>query len=276
MGCAFPVSRVTASLPEPIFRTLRLIPHALFSLVFPDNCRVCNCAITEITRYPVCESCIASVRPLDAEFFCVLCRTPFVDAASLDETGRCAVCREYSRGFDAAYSYGSYDTQLRELIHLFKYRRVIALARPLGRLISSALPLDEAVDVVVPVPMHWTRQWSRGFNQAERLAHRVARARRVPVIAGLARVKRTAPQAGLTHGERQQNMERVFAARHVKRFAGCRVLLVDDVFTTGATAGACANALKEAGARSVVLLTLARVDRRRTDIPDREHSTEAS
>jgi len=191
-----------------------------------------------------------------------------VDASSLDDAGRCAVCRECARGFDAAYSYGAYDSRLRELIHLFKYRRMIALARPLGRMIASALPLDEVVDMVVPVPMHWTRRWSRGFNQAERLARKVARARRVPVVAGLARVKRTPPQAGLTHTERQRNMESVFVARHTKRLAGRRVLLIDDVFTTGATAGACAIALKEAGARSVVLLTLARVDRRRTDIPN--------
>ncbi len=145
---------------------------------------------------------------------------------------------------------------------------MIALARPLGRMIASALPLDEVVDIVIPVPMHWTRRWSRGFNQAERLARRVARARHVPVVAGLARVKRTPPQAGLTHSERQRNMQSVFVARHAKRLAGRRVLLIDDVFTTGATAGACAVALKEAGARSVVLLTLARVDRRRTDIPN--------
>ena len=227
-------------------------------------------------RYPVCAECIAAVQPLDAEYFCALCRTPFLDAASLDETGRCAVCRESARGFDAAYSFGAYENQLRELIHLFKYQRIIALARPLGRMIASALPLDESIDLIVPVPMHWTRRWSRGFNQAERLARRVGHARRVPVVAGLTRIKRTPPQAGLTHAERQQNIERVFVARHAKQLNGRRVLLIDDVFTTGATAGACAVALKEAGARSVVLLTLARVDRRRTDVPDRENSTGGS
>ncbi len=267
MGCAFQANRVPASLPAPVIRSLRTIPHALFSLVFPDNCRLCNRFLAEITRYPVCDSCIAAIQPLDAEYFCALCRTPFVDEASLDETGRCAVCRECARGFDAAYSFGSYDSNLRELIHLFKYRRMIGLARPLGRMIVSALPLDEPIDVVVAVPMHWTRRWSRGFNQAERLAYKVARARRVPVVAALVRVKCTPPQAGLTHTERQLNMEHVFAARRAKQLDGRRVLLIDDVFTTGATAGACAIALKMAGARSVVLLTLARVDRRRTDIP---------
>lgn len=196
----------------------------------------------------------------------MLCRTPFAAAASLDETGRCALCAEGTRGFDAAYSFGAYEGNLRELIHLFKYARMRSLDRPLGRKLAAALPREERIDLVVPVPMHWLRRWNRGFNQAERLARFVARRWNLPVCRGLRRVRSTPSQAGLTHVERRENMAGVFRAPRGK-VDGRRILLVDDVFTTGATASACAVALKKAGARSVVLLTLARVDRRWAESP---------
>jgi ComF family protein len=201
------------------------------------------------------------IEPLSAEFFCVLCRTPFLSASSLDETGRCALCAEGTRGFDAAYSFGAYEGHLRELIHLFKYARMRSLGAPLGRKLAAALPREERIDLIIPVPMHWLRRWNRGFNQAERLARSVARRWNLPVSTALKRVRRTPAQAGLTHVERRENMAGVFRAAR-GGIEGRRVLLVDDVFTTGATASACAVALKKAGARSVVLLTLARVDRR--------------
>jgi ComF family protein len=208
-----------------------------------------------------------SIEPLSAEFFCVLCRSPFASAASLDETGRCPLCVEGSRGFDAAYSYGSYEGPLRDLVHLFKYRRVRSLQKPLGRMLSLALPREEQVDLVIPVPMHWWRKWNRGFNQAELLARVVARRTGIPVARALKRGRSTLAQAGLTLAQRRENLTGVFRVSASNRIEGRRVLLVDDVFTTGATASACAAALKRAGARSVVLLTLARVDRRWAEAP---------
>lgn len=269
MRCAFPVNRVQALLPAPVLQSLRSIPHALFSLLYPDDCRLCHEPLSGITPYPVCRSCIDSIQPLEAEYFCALCRTPFASARSLDESGRCALCVESTRGFDAAYSLGAYDGPLRDLIHLFKYRRIMSLDRPLGKLLVSALPRDEAIDLIVPVPMHWTRRWTRGFNQSERLSRAVSRAFCLPVSLTLKRTRRTSPQAGLSHAERQDNLSAAFSVRRRAAVAGKRVLLVDDVFTTGATAAACSRELKRAGARSVVLLTLARVDRRWTEIPDR-------
>src|SRR5262245_42059083 len=108
--------------------------------------------------------------PLQAEFYCISCRTPFANEFPLDSEGRCALCRSGLRGFDAAYSFGAYEGALREMIHLLKYGRTPSLAGPLGAFLLDALPRDERFDAIVPVPLHWRREWDRGFNQTELLA----------------------------------------------------------------------------------------------------------
>jgi ComF family protein len=151
---------------------------------------------------------------------------------------------------------------LRELIHLYKYGRVKPLAGPLGELLAAALPREEPFDAVVPVPLHWRRQWQRGFNQSELLARAIARRSGIPVVRALRRVRPTLTQAGLSNTDRRRNVAAAFRCRGARRVEGRRILLIDDVMTTGATAAACALALKRAGARKVALLTVARVDRR--------------
>lgn len=165
-------------------------------------------------------------------------------------------------GFDAAYSFGFYEGSLQKLVQLLKYGGIYTLAKPLGAMLASACPLTEPIDLVVPVPMHWLRRWKRGFNQAELLGNEVAR--RIGVNAGSAvrRKRRTPPQAGLSDSVRRRNVSGAFAVPKPSAVRGLHVLLVDDVLTTGATASACASALKRAGARRVSVLTLARVDRR--------------
>jgi ComF family protein len=215
--------------------------------------------LREVARYPVCRKCLATPEPLSAEFFCVSCRTPFQNSFPLDSQGRCALCRSGLRGFDAAYSFGAYEGTLRELVHLYKYGKVRTLARPLTGLLAQALPRDEAFDAIVPVPLYWRRRLQRGFNQAELLARGLSRRTGIPGLKALRRVRPTSTQAGLSNNGRRQNVARAFRSRSVQ---GRRILLIDDVMTTGATASSCALALKQAGARRVVLLTVARVDRR--------------
>jgi ComF family protein len=202
---------------------------------------------------------MATPEPMNAEFFCSSCRTPFQNAFPLDANGRCALCRSGLRGFDAAYSFGTYEGVLRELIHLYKYGKVKTLARPLSGLLAQALPRDEAFDAAVPVPLYWRRHLQRGFNQAELLARGLSRRTGIPVVRALGRLRPTPAQAGLSNSARRQNVSQAFRARGVQ---GKRILLIDDVMTTGATAASCAAALKQAGARRVSLLTVARVDRR--------------
>jgi ComF family protein len=242
--------------------TVRTTSHALFSLFFPDECRVCGEPLREVTRIPVCRRCLRAPQPLSAEFFCVSCRTPFQNAFPLDADNRCALCRGGLRGFDAAYCFGAYEGVLRELIHLFKYARIKTLAHPLGDLLAAALPRDQEWDALVPVPLHWRRQWKRGFNQSELLARDIARRTAIPVVKALRRAHATLTQAGLSNTNRRQNVAKAFRCRLAAEVAGKRILLIDDVMTTGATGAACALALKRAGARKVALLAVARVDRR--------------
>ena len=217
----------------------------------------------EVSRIPVCPKCLRDTEPLDAEFFCVSCRTPFQNGFPLDSEGRCGLCRSGLRGFDAAYCFGSYEGTLRELIHLYKYAGIRTLSQPLGDLLGRALPIEEHFDAVTAVPLHWRKQWHRGFNQSELLARAMARRRGVPVVRALRRARSTAAQAGLSNSDRRRNVSAAFrAVGGVQKLAGKRVLLIDDVMTTGSTAAACARALKQAGVAKVVLLTVARVDRR--------------
>jgi ComF family protein len=174
----------------------------------------------------------------------------------------CAACREGIAGFDAAYSFGSYEGTLRKLIHLFKYGRVETLAAPLSRMLQRVVPLEERFDLVIPVPMHWRKRWMRGFNQAELLARPLARRIGAPLTRNLVRRRATPSQASLSEAQRRTNPANSFGVRGAGQIAGKRILLIDDVFTTGATLRAAAAALKTAGAAHVSALTLARVDRR--------------
>jgi len=187
---------------------------------------------------------------------------PFLNRFPLDETGRCALCRLGLQGFDAVYSYGSYEGTLRELVHLFKYGGVRPLAGTFGRLLAQALPRDAGFDVIVPMPLHWFKQWQRGFNQSYDLAREIGKKWNVPVRNVIRRKRATRSQAGLTHAKRRANVSGAFRIPRGRSLAGMRVLLVDDVVTTGATASACARVLKRAGAAHVALLALARTDRR--------------
>jgi ComF family protein len=149
---------------------------------------------------------------------------------------------------------------LREWIHLYKYGRIKTLAKPLAELLAAAVPREEGFDAVVPVPLHWRKRWQRGFNQSELLARGVARKWGLPVIHALRRSRYTPAQAGLSTTARRKNVAAAFIGR--PEASGKRLLLIDDVLTTGSTAAACATALRRAGAARVVLLTVARADRR--------------
>ncbi len=172
------------------------------------------------------------------------------------------MCRNGFTEFDAAYSFGAYEGKLRDIIHLLKYQRIEPLAKPLANLLIKALPLDQRFDCVVPMPLHWLRKMLRGFNQAEVIARPVADYMSIPLVKALRRRSYRPPQVGLTNAQRRENVRGIFVVRNQNQIDGKRVLLVDDVFTTGATASACSAALKRAGAKHVSLLTLARVDRR--------------
>lgn len=217
--------------------------------------------MTEVGPVPVCPSCLDAPSVLLPEYFCQRCRTPFLNARPLNSDGVCGLCAAGLTRYDAAYAYGDYDGALRDLIHLFKYQRMRALARPLGRLLSRALPRDQVFDGIVPMPLHWRKLLIRGFNQSHLLAREVARRTGLPLAACLRRKRNARAQAGLSGKQRRANVAGAFFVPADRKLTGRRLLLIDDVFTTGATANAAAAVLKRAGAARVSVLTLARTDR---------------
>lgn len=232
----------------------------MFNLLFPDDCRVCSHPITEIARYPVCSNCLREPARIETGFACAACRTPFTTPYPLDEHGLCGLCRRGMNGFDRAFSFAFYEGTLRKLIHIYKYHGVETLARPLSAFLTAALPQDQRIDCIVPVPMHWWRRWKRGYNQSELLARELARSTGLPMVKALRRSRGTPPQAGLSNRERRLNLRGAISV--TKPLQNRHVLLIDDVLTTGATASACGAVMKNAGAAQVLVLTLARVDRR--------------
>jgi ComF family protein len=193
---------------------------------------------------------------------CGLAIAQFRADRAADADHRCAQCRRHLPAFHYARSAAFYGDVLREALHAFKFGGQRALARPLGDLIAdiepSALPVAEP-DLLIPVPLHPRREQERGFNQALLLARRLGRAWALPVRSDvLSRTQATSSQTHLTAEERRANVRRAFSLRRPEIVAGRHVILVDDILTTGSTASACAACLREGGAATVGVLTVAR------------------
>jgi ComF family protein len=235
---------------------------AALDLVFPARCPACRASLGPGRRDPLCGACW-SVIPRIGPPLCEVCGLPFL---TLDPTalpamgGPCAGCREAPPAFDWARAAAHYAGPLREALHALKFAGRRAVARPLGDLVleqcGPTLPAD--VDALVPVPLGLERERERGYNQAALVAERVGRGLGVPVRARwLSRRRPTRPQSDLSAAERRANVRDAFAS--TPAVAGRHVVVVDDVLTTGATAAECARALRAAGARTVGVLTVARV-----------------
>jgi len=216
-------------------------------LLFPPRCLGC--------RKPgvwLCQACLEQVPRIESSF-CSICG----DRAGND--GLCSRCRTRPLRIERIRSVLYFEGVLREAIHRLKYRGCVALAEPLGSLMAAYL--DEhpmPADVVVPVPLHITRLRERGYNQAALLAHEMARGNGLVVNEHtLVRERATAAQVTLSAEERRLNVKEAFRCVDAG-VVGRKVLLIDDVCTTGATLEACALALYEGGASSVQALTLAR------------------
>lgn len=246
--------------------------ESLFATLFPGNCRFCDSSLVRISRVPVCDTCLEAIRGLPAgELVCTICGERLLRPADRAELTsgivKCFACRQHQPSFESALCYGEYDGGLRELIHLLKYERVRSaasvLGRMLGEIISELKPQFGAeAPLVIPVPLHGSKMRARGFNQSEMIARAAMKAaglRSQVNTTALERIRNTGTQTGLTRAQRQQNMRGAFAVIHASQVAGRDILLVDDVFTTGATVAECARVLKRAGAKRIFVATVARV-----------------
>jgi ComF family protein len=191
----------------------------------------------------------------------------------------CAPCRMVPPAFERAVAYGEYDDDLREMLHLLKYEGVHGLAEPLGEKLAEAIgSLEEEAGlagraggelVVVAVPLYGAKSRQRGFNQSQMLAEAAIKSLKRTRSAwkvrashrALRRVRRTETQFGLTPKERRENLRGAFKVKDRAAIAGREVLLIDDIYTTGATARECSAVLRRAGAEKVWVATLARAQR---------------
>jgi ComF family protein len=227
-------------------RVLERASRAALDLLFPPQCALCRAGGTLL-----CEYCIATL-PLAEAPRCVRCWDD-VKHGSL-----CGRCFAFPPPFEAVRSPYAHEDGARELVHLLKYENLTSLAEPMAGEMAPLVAVF-APDVVVPVPLHGGRERSRGYNQSALLARVIGRATGIVVdVKAARRVRATKPLVqAMSPEERAAIVEGAFRA-DASRVEGRRVLLIDDVVTTGATLGACARAMLEAGAASVVAVTFVR------------------
>ncbi|MDB5740653.1 MAG: amidophosphoribosyltransferase [Alphaproteobacteria bacterium] len=229
---------------------------AALDLLFPPQCMACRAPVRDSG---FCAACWGSIAFLDGPG-CACCGLPF--AVALEGENLCAACLARPPAFDSARAILAYDDASKGAILALKHADRLDLVPGFSRWLARAgrAGIDDC-DLIVPVPLHRARLWRRRYNQAAELARRLARDLRLPADnQALARSRATPSQGAMPSAKaRRRNVQRAFQVPDPAKVAGKRILLLDDVLTTGATAEACARALKRAGAAKVHVLALARV-----------------
>jgi ComF family protein len=227
---------------------------------FPASCSYCSNPVADSGIPRFCGQCWSELAPVPGPV-CPSCGRPFGSPESLTHSPghECLACRTTPPHFDQALAAGLFEGPLREAIHVYKYRPVKSLGKPLAAWMAEQVRMTAHLDLAVPVPLHRKRLRHRGFNQALILAHGISQRFSVPLLFdNLMRLRSTRPQVELSSHERMENVKGAFGLVRPSEVREKRVLLIDDVFTTGATMNECARVLKEAGAASVTVQTLAR------------------
>lgn len=288
MTLNLPPSETTAW--RAVVRVLRSTGDSLASVLLPADCRICGEPLAVLSRVPVCDECWNNL-PEQSGPLCAHCGESLnVSDFGEGAEAECRPCRLAAPEFQRAVAHGLYTGTMRALLHLLKYDGLEPVAARLGALLAAkvaAMPGLPEKMLVVPVPLYAGKRRERGFNQSELLARALRDGMRrlrpewdgEPAPGILMRQRATQSQAGLTLHERRRNLRGVFSVSQPERLLGRDVLLVDDIYTTGATARACSAALKKAGAASVWVATVARAQRheiqfqasgKRMEVPMRE------
>jgi ComF family protein len=241
-------------------RWLRRWTTSAADLLFPPACAFCSePSPPREDGTLLCETCASRLSHARKDF-CPRCGMP---APALNaEDGKCANCRDKKFRFSAVRSLGLYENDVRQAVLRMKHQEQEHLAMALGRRLATVLnenPFPELPELVVPVPMHWWKRLIRGTSAAETLARSLSSAKSLPIASDLLCCRRyTKTQSSLTGEERRLNVRGAFAASRRYDISGARILLVDDVITTGATCDSAAQVLLEAGAGTVYAISVAR------------------
>jgi ComF family protein len=252
----FPTSR-----DLPLTRIEKVF-DGLLNLIYPESCFLCAAPLARLKECGICPACwdrACSLRISSPK--CPACGLPF-QAFEEQSDHLCRDCLLKMPVYSGARSFGYYMTELSRIVQELKFRGRQNLAGLLGGLLAGTyceVWSREDFDCIVPVPLHSRRKRERGYNQSELLARALALRIALPVSSrALSRVRPTLPQVGLTDTQRQENLRQAFRCAGREQISGKRVLLVDDVMTTGATVSSAASALLDAGALRVSVLTVAR------------------
>jgi len=237
--------------PKP----LRILANSLLDFALPPRCAGCAEVIEEVGAF--CPDCWGRMEWL-GNSGCQTCGLPL----AATEADCCARCLADPPGLDRMRAAVAYDEMPRSIVLRLKYGRKVALARTMARYMASLGEPGRTEALVMPVPLHRRRLWTRGFNQSGLVARELAKDWGYPFEAGLLRrTKSTVPLKGMSHSQRRNAVAGAFAITDASRIKGRDIILVDDVLTSGSTAEACARALRKAGAARVELVCWARVVR---------------
>lgn len=238
---------------------LRKSLHGILDVLFPPVCHLCREIIPDAGELHLCIDCQQGIIPV-ASPRCTCCGTPFVSSEQDDHL--CGNCSITAPHFAAARASHRFEGGIQELVHRFKYGKRVQLRRPLALLMMAQLS-DQvrqwSPELIIPVPLHDSRLRWRGFNQALLVGELLASNWQILLERDiLRRERKTLEQTTLTGAERMKNVRGAFAVADSTVIRGKRVLLVDDVYTTGSTVGECARVLKKNGAEGVYVVTAAR------------------
>ena len=254
---------------------VRAVVDDLVTTIFPSDCRVCGEPLLRADLSPVCDECIDRVQE-QSMTLCVRCGEA-LDMEGVRFAGQfpvegllCSPCRMAPPEFERAVAHALYRDEMREMVHLLKYERMREVARPLGKMLARTIETLEAEAgkelLVVAVPLFRSKEWERGYNQAVLISDaalvELKKSRpgwRLQAAHGvIRRVKDTRSQFELTPKGRRRNLQGAFAIADGSILAGREVLLIDDIYTIGATARACSRVLRQAGASKVWVATVSR------------------
>lgn len=239
-----------------LFDFYKSLTCALIDIIYPPFCPICD---KSIEKYEICRQCLDRLDPIKGPL-CSLCGQPF--KTDRGENHPCGICLKKPPSFDKAASVFVFRGKAAEAIYKLKYSKKTCLAGLLGDFLAFHPMTEEGFDVIIPVPLHLDKLRERGFNQSYLLAKRIGKICQIktnPLL--LERKKATLPQVGMKSRERILNVKEAFGLRadaDPADIKGRRILLVDDVYTTGATLKECSKVLKKKGAEKVYALTLAR------------------
>lgn len=227
-------------------------------ITFPFKCTGCGSGKDPVLPV-LCLSCYRELKRILSYPVCDRCGTPFVNAFPETPAHTCGSCMEFNPAFDFHKSFFFYEGAIRDILLSFKERQGYALAPYLAKILINlyrkSFKGNESFDFIIPVPIHWITHLRRGYNHSEFLAGYMSKKLNIPVLSALKKIKRGKPQKGLNRKDRLKNIRGTFSLR--KNVKDAKILLIDDIYTTGTTLHEASRILKRGGAKTVAGLTIA-------------------